>query len=359
MTPVKSEEAVSAFAANMRALSEPAKPDSALPLVSVVMCTYHRPEMLRDAMESLVAQETDGKFNFEIVVVGNAKDTLTMQVLDEFAQTTSVAVRAIDEPRRGQVIARNRALVEARGEWLAHFDDDQIASPRWLAELMATATARNAKVVGGSLYLKLPEDCQRELTYVCRRMLGQSVEWNTVQPYTRKEGPGTGNIMIHRTVLDQVGHYDESFQLRGYDTDLFRRIREAGYQAWFTPLALGYHVTPPDRLEDEYFRETCLHNGWSFARRDRLEMGSIKMAAMMVARIGQALLMHVPRRVAAGFSGSEEKLLTAKCRLWRTEGYVRSSLYAMFPRLFPQRSFFAKYEFRAEQVAARNSGAGT
>ncbi|MCH7719554.1 MAG: glycosyltransferase family 2 protein, partial [Planctomycetes bacterium] len=36
-----------------------------------------------------------------------------------------------------------RAIEEARGEWLAHFDDDQIADPSWLEELMATAREKD------------------------------------------------------------------------------------------------------------------------------------------------------------------------------------------------------------------------
>lgn len=331
-------------------LTEERPSDSKLPLVSVVMCTYNRREMLRDALNSLVRQETGGSFRYEIVIVYNGDPAQALDVVEEIAPSTPIEIRAIHEPRRGQVIARNRALEEARGEWLAHFDDDQIATTRWLAELMITAEKHHAKVVGGSLFLKLPEGCQRQLTFVCRRMLGQSVEWDDVQPYSRKEGPGTGNIMIHRSVFDQVGHYDESFQLRGYDTDLYRRIREAGYEAWFTPLAKAYHVTPQSRLEDEYFKETSLHNGWSFAKRDYLELGSFKATGILLARIAHACIMHVPRWLLAVCSGSQEKKLTARIRLWRTEGYIRSALYWMFPRMFPQRKFFSKYEFRAEKV---------
>lgn len=318
-------------------------------LVSIVMCTYKRPDMLRDALESLAAQQTDGRFQYEIVVVANSNDQETADVVQEIAARSECEIRLVHEPRRGQVVARNRAIAEAKGSWLAHFDDDQIAEPYWLKELMDTAVRRNARVVGGRLLLKLPEGCQRQLSYQCRRMLGETVDWDTERPYTRKEGPGSGNEVIHRSVFDELGTFDLAFQLRGYDTDLYRRVREAGIEAWYTPKGLGYHVTPPVRLTDEYFRETCLHNGWSFACRDQLELGMLKSVGLLVARLGHTAVMHVPRWLVARISGGQDELLTARCRLWRTQGYARSVLYHLSPLVFAQRKFFAKYEFRAEK----------
>jgi len=317
--------------------------------ISVVMCTYNRPDMLRDALESLAGQETDGLFTYEIVVVYGGKEEMSLPVIEQIAAATDVPVRGIHEPRRGQVIARNRALDEARGAWLAHFDDDQIADCRWLVELLTTAREKNARVVGGALFLKLPEGCQRELTGQCRRMLGESVNWDEVQEYSRKEGPGTGNVMFHSSVFDEVGRFDESFQLRGYDTDLYRRVRDADIDAWFTPRAIAYHVTPSSRLEDDYFRETSLHNGWSFARRDALEWGRLGALGVLIARVGQATVFHLPRLAMAHLSGSRERILTARIRLWRVEGYARCVLYSLAPKLFSQRGFFSRFEFRAEQ----------
>jgi len=329
--------------------------------VAIVMCTYNRPDLLRDSLQSLVVQQTDGKFSYEVVIVYSGEVGPTLAVVRDIANHSAVEVRAIHEPRRGQVVARNRAIEEANGEWLAHFDDDQIADPCWLKELMATAREKDSRVVGGALYLKFPHGCQPELSWQCRRMLGESVHWGEVRPYTRKEGPGTGSLLVHRSVFEKVGRFDESFTLRGYDTDFYRRVREAGIHAWFTRYAVAYHVTPHSRLEDEYFRETSLHNGWHFARRDLLEFGQVKTVALLVARLGQATVLHVPRWLIARLSGSKSAILTARVRLWRTQGYTRSALHWLAPRFFSQRRFFSKYEFRADQTgrAPSNSPANS
>lgn len=317
--------------------------------VSIVLCSYNRPEMLRDALQSLVAQETNGSFRYEIVIVYGGEVAPTVDVVNEVAQQTEVPIRAIHEPRPGQVIARNRAIEEAQGAWLAHFDDDQIADPSWLKELLATAGDHKVLVVGGAVLLKLPERCDRQLAPHCQRLLGSSVNWDTVRPYTRKQGPGTGSELIHRSVFDDVGMFDESFQLRGYDTELYRKMREAGFEAWFTPRAIAYHVTPASRLEEEYFRETALHNGWSFARRDFLEWGIAKTAAVGALRLGQSALWHFPRLIISRLFRLHEDAMAWRSRLWHTEGFIRCVLYELAPKVFAQRQFFSRYEFRPEK----------
>lgn len=318
------------------------------PDVSIVLCTHNRPDLLREALASLVAQETHGKFTFEIVVI-HTNSPGTLEVVEELSREAGFPVRPVFQSHRGQVVARNRGLAEARGEWIANFDDDQVASPCWLRELWETAHEKRCRSVGGALRLRLPAGCQRRFTPLVERVLGATVNWDTVRPYTRREGPGSGNQMIHRSVFEELGTYDPSFTLRGYDTDMYRRMRMAGVESWFNPRASGEHVIPAERLNDSFFRETSLHNGWSFARRDRLERGRLANLVLAAARLAQALLVGLPRLAWTRWGGDPERLLDARIRLWRAQGYLRSTLYWLAPRWFPQEQFFARHEFRAEK----------
>lgn len=297
-----------------------------LPDITVAVCTHNRAAMLRDALMSLTAQHTASRFSYEVLVIDNASTDHTSEVVAELVAGSNVPVRYSREPRKGLAYARNRAVAEARGEWHAMFDDDQIADPRWLAELLALAKERNVRSVGGAVHLRLPDGCQRQLSEVCRRLLGASVGWNVARPYTRKEGPGSGNQMLHRSVFEQVGLYDDSYNQRGMDTDHYRRIRAAGIESWYTPDAVVWHVTPPSRLEEKYLRSVSLHNGWCFARRDFQEWGRLALAGVAVARLGQALCMHFPRWLWAKSAGQSEQRVAARCLFWRMRGYVRCAL---------------------------------
>ena len=56
---------------------------------------------------------------------------------------------------------------EARGIWLAFFDDDQLAEPNWLKELLSAASVTKAKLVGGSIRIKLPPGATLILGRTC------------------------------------------------------------------------------------------------------------------------------------------------------------------------------------------------
>jgi GNAT acetyltransferase-like protein len=77
----------------------------------------------------------------------------------------------------------------------------------------------------------------------------------------------------------------------------------------------------------------------------------------LVARLGQALGLHVPRLLWSRLGRDEDRLLGARCRLWRSEGYIRSALRLLAPRLFAQPRFFSQLAFR-RRVGARLWAAG-
>src|SRR5688572_27730028 len=104
------------------------------PDISIVVCTQNRAAMLRGALASLYDLATDG-FTYEIVVIDNGSTDETQKTIATAATQSRHPLRGIYEPEKGIVPARNRGIREARGRWIAFFDDDQLADSRWLVEL--------------------------------------------------------------------------------------------------------------------------------------------------------------------------------------------------------------------------------
>jgi len=134
--------------------------------VSVVVCTYNRARLLAEALASLVRQQTGDRFQYEVLVVDNGSTDETPQVVAEAARLPAAAggrssgpqsVRWVREPRPGVAAARNCGVGNARGRWIAFFDDDQIAEPDWLAHLVEVARRTGAACVGGTVRLQLPD----------------------------------------------------------------------------------------------------------------------------------------------------------------------------------------------------------
>lgn len=323
--------------------------------VSVVVCTYNRAKMLADTLRSLIDLRTDGRIRFEIVVVDNASTDHTGQVIAAAARASHVPIRGVVEYERGVAAARNRGLSEALGQWIAFCDDDQVADPDWLRELLVMARKTGARLIGGAIRLQLPEPGRRLATEI-RAMMGESVGMDREQRYTRRNSPGTGNMLVHRSVFNQVGAFDQNLQEAGEDTDLFRRVRAAQIETWYTPAAIVRHVIPPYRLKEEYLRWSSQRTGWCFAHRDQQEWGRAKVFWLLTARVGKAALVLLPWMLFCRLTRRRETSLGIACRIWRVEGYFRCALKLLAPAWFEQRHFLSKIEFRAERSAYAQEG---
>ena len=320
------------------------------PLVSVVVCTYNRHEMLRDALRSLTLQETDDEFSYEIVVIDNGSTEPTRAVVAEIATSSLVAVSHVREEAQGFAQALNRGVREARGIWLAFSDDDQLAEPNWLKELLSAASVTKAKFVGGARRLQLPSGGTLALGPICRSVLGEYAYDGTARVCQGKSIPSGGNMLIAREVFNSIGLFDTSMVFGGEDTDFVRRARASGIILSISPTAIVHHVIPPYRVTPSYFRWTSMRQGCNLAYLDRKNSGRAKMFSCFVARIGQAVFVNLPLLIFSVLTRNATESLDRECLLWRAIGYARGTAFFAARSLFQQARFFSRLEFRKERT---------
>jgi glycosyltransferase involved in cell wall biosynthesis len=102
------------------------------PFVSVVIPTYNRLRKVGSALESVLAQSYS---NFEVIVVDDGSEDGTGQEIERLISErprSSPAVRYIFQSNQGSAAARNRGITEARGQWVAFLDSDDIWYPHKL-----------------------------------------------------------------------------------------------------------------------------------------------------------------------------------------------------------------------------------
>ena len=102
------------------------------PLVTVVIATRERPELLARCLDSVAALRYP---RLEVVVVDN--DPVTDATAELIRQRYPDLVRYVREPVRGLAAAHNRGLAEALGEITAFTDDDVVIDQDWLRALAA------------------------------------------------------------------------------------------------------------------------------------------------------------------------------------------------------------------------------
>jgi len=97
------------------------------PKLSVVIVTYNRSDMLRDALRSLVVQT---RLPDEVIVVDNNSSDDTKQVVDTFNR--ELKINYLLERTQGTSIARNTGIKAASGDIVVFLDDDCVAEKEWL-----------------------------------------------------------------------------------------------------------------------------------------------------------------------------------------------------------------------------------
>ncbi len=300
----------------MKSMKEDKNPGP-LPAGTVVVCTYKRPSLLAGALASLGSQEWEEPFPFEILVVDDGPDEETRRV------ASKAGARYVPSGGEGIASARNRGIRNSRGGWVAFFDDDQRASPRWLAELVRVAGDKYAPVVAGSRRLApagpgvhLPS--RPEL----RRYLGEEDWGGEVRPLGPGELPNTGNVLVRKEVFRRVGDFDPSFVEGGEDTDFFTRAIQAGISLWAAPAARAEHLVGPEKLSPSWWRDRALRGGAAEARirRKREGRGALLQGFLYWGFLGTASLF---RGLWARLLGRREEALYRLFVFRHFLGYAR------------------------------------
>ena len=96
------------------------------PLLTVVMPTYNAQRFIAESIESVIAQTVD---DWELLVVDDASTDATKQIIAKY-QEQDGRIRLLARPsNQGPAYARNFALDQARGQWIAFIDSDDIWHP--------------------------------------------------------------------------------------------------------------------------------------------------------------------------------------------------------------------------------------
>ena len=199
--------------------------------VSVVVPTHNRSELLTLTLSSVLRQRD---VDLEVIVVDEASTDGTDAVL---AASTDSRLRVIrhDTPR-GVSTARNRGAAEARGEWVAFIDDDDLWAPDKLARQLhaAEVTGRDWAYTGSisitdgfRIVHGVPPLTPEQVVAVLRR-------YNAIPA-------GGSNVVVRRATLVQVGPFD--IRLRNTeDWEMWIRLAKVGPPAWVRSPLVAYRV---------------------------------------------------------------------------------------------------------------------
>lgn len=197
-----------------------------LPPASVVVCTYNRHAVLRQALLGLRRLDYP---SFEVVVVNGPSDDGTDAVLAEFPD-----IKRVDNPRRNLSVSRNLGIAASAGEIVAFLDDDALPSEGWLRGLAAAFEDPAVGGAGGRVWGAGGVELQFDRGIIDRGGLPRSVrlepaDHNTPRAEWYNIVMGT-NSCFRRAALADVGGYDENYEYYHDESDLCVRLIEAGWR---------------------------------------------------------------------------------------------------------------------------------
>ena len=111
-------------------------------MISVIMLTYNREELVGRAIESILAQTYR---DFEFIIVDNGSSDRSGAIADEYA-AKDARIRVIHRERGNIGSGRNTGLDAAQGEHIAFIDDDDWTEPDFLEFLHSLMVEYNADV---------------------------------------------------------------------------------------------------------------------------------------------------------------------------------------------------------------------
>ena len=199
--------------------------------LSLIIPTHNRSERLIAALESVIRQDLPAA-DWECVVVSNNSTDDTVARFGDFAaRYPGLNLRLVTEDGPGVSYARNRGIAETSAPLLVFIDDDERINPGFLRAYADFFDAHPDAVVAGGRII---------------------AEYVTGRPASLRYGGFDPS-------LGRVGR----MLIGGEENDFFERLMRGGETCWYVPGAVMWHIIPPEKLTESYFRRLCYNVGVS------------------------------------------------------------------------------------------------
>lgn len=228
--------------------------------LSIVICSYNRAQYIGDALDSLYKQTTSLS-DFEVMLVDNNSTDGTPEVYKSWREIHPEGnFQYLTEHQQGASFARNTGAAHAQSDWLCFMDDDAVAFPDFVANIIKHTQEKPTIVgFGGKIIPKYIPEKPVWMSYYVSSLVG-NFDYSPV-PCAFKKGkyPLESNMVIKKSVFDQVGGFNTTLpgvvgtlRIGGEGKELFYKVIGLGEEIYYDPNIIVYHVVETNKLTKEY-----------------------------------------------------------------------------------------------------------
>jgi succinoglycan biosynthesis protein ExoM len=266
--------------------------------VDVGVCTFRRPSVA-ETLASLGAQRLPPNVRLRVIVADNETQPAAEALVRDTAAAHGLELAYVHAPAHNISIARNAVLDAGEGDFLAFIDDDQLAAPDWIENLVAAVEASAATAALGPVTAVYPPGTPPWIA------AGDFHSFAPVKVKGRILKGYSCNVLIRADFIRRAGlRFDLSLgRAGGEDDDFFYRLTDAGGTIVEAPDAHVFEPAPPERATLGWLLKRSFRSGQSHGRRQlrralpgrlsQLGLASAKGAACLA---GAAVMAPSPIR---------------------------------------------------------------
>ncbi|MGB3405552.1 MAG: hormogonium polysaccharide biosynthesis glycosyltransferase HpsE [Microcoleaceae cyanobacterium] len=261
---------------------------------TVAIPTYNGAQRLSGLLEKLRLQTQLEDVSWEVIVIDNNSSDNTAKLVQQYQQNwiAGVELKYYFEPEQGLAFARQRAINEAKGEFVGFLDDDNRPAPEWLVaayqfgQTHPQAGAYGSRILG-EFEVSPPENFERIAPLLALTDRGSEPRY--YEPQKKLLPPGAGLVVRRQAWLTHVparlvliGRVGGQM-LASEEFEALLHIQNAGWQIWYNPAMVVYHCIPRQRLERGYLMGLCRGIGLSRYRTRMLSVSTWQKPLALVA----------------------------------------------------------------------------
>ncbi len=284
---------------------------------SIIIPTRNRQQQIIDLLETIRQLKDLERLQPEIIVGDNGSKDQTWERLQKIAADYPVSLRSFQVMSPGKSRVLNEAMGLARGDVFVFLDDDVLVERGWLAALESHFEELSRMAAQGAIRLLARDISNPEIHRLIEKFRTvRQVDFNGFDG--EMHSLNGANMAFRREVFDKVGKFDirlgPGASGTSEDTELARRIRQAGISINYIENAVVYHQLHRPRLTEAYFRSVHRRQGASRLIFKRQSVGRIVFDLCRVS-------------VQCGFYsifGGERNLYRSKGRIFHYLGMLES-----------------------------------
>lgn len=241
-----------------------------MPLLSLIVPVYNRPEELDELLRSLTEQ---AYFDYEVIIVEDGSAVTSDWIVSRY-RTALPCIEYISTPNGGPSKARNIGAEHARGEYLVILDSDVVLPPQYLQAVDDAIRRTQADAFGGP-DASAPDfsPMQKAVSYAMTSFLTTGGIRGGSAGAMERFKPRTYNMGVRRTLFQALGGFAKDMRY-GEDIDFSLRLEQAGARVLLFPEAFVYHKRRTDLKQ--FFRQV-FHSGAARIELERRHPGSTRL----------------------------------------------------------------------------------